>query len=112
MATNYDFNITQGTEFYIKLKLKDSAGDVIDLTNYLVSGQVKNRYGDTSSLLDLAPSGLIPLTGGYVEVLLKGTGTAVLPVGQHLYDIEIYTTQGYQDKVVYGNFNVHPEITT
>ena len=112
MATNYDFNITQGTEFYVRLKLKDSAGTVIDLTNYLVSGQVKNRYGDTSSLFDLNPSGIIPLTGGFVDVLIKGSGTAALPVGQHLYDVEIYTALGYADKVVYGNFNVHPEITT
>jgi len=112
MATNYDFNITQGTEFYVRLKLKDSSGTVIDLTNYLVSGQVKSRYGDTDSLLSLSPSGVIPLTGGYVDVLLKGSGTAAVPVGQHLYDIEIYTAQGYADKVVYGNFNVYPEITT
>ena len=112
MATNYDFNVTQGTEFYVKLNLKDSSGSVINLTDYLVSGQVKNRYGDSSALFDLNPSGLIPLTGGQVEVLIKGSGTAALPVGQHLYDIEIYTTQGYADKVVYGNFNVYPEITS
>ena len=95
MATNYDLNITQGTEFYIRLKLKDSAGSVIDLTSYLVSGKVKNRYGDSSTLYDLAPSGVTNfLTSGYVDVLIRGAGTASLPVGQHLYDIEIYTAQG------------------
>ena len=113
MATNYDFNITQGTEFYIRLKLKDSSGDAIDLSNYLVSGQVKNRYGDSSALYDLAPSGVTDfLTSGYVDVLIKGAETATLPVGQHLYDVEIYTNQGYADKVAFGGFNVFPEITT
>ena len=113
MATNYDFNITQGTEFYLRFKLKDSSGSAIDLTNYLISGKVKNRYGDSDPLYDLAPSGVTNLlTGGCVDVLLKGESTSTIPVGQHSYDIEIYTAQGYADKVVYGNFNVYPEITT
>ena len=40
MATNYDLNITKGSQFDIALRAKDSAGNGIDLTNYTTSGFV------------------------------------------------------------------------
>ena len=34
MATSYDLNITQGSEFFVTFNLSDSAGSPIDLNQY------------------------------------------------------------------------------
>lgn len=112
MATSYNFNVEQGSEFYVRLKVKNDAGSAIDLTNYSISGTARNRYGSTGVLIDLQPSGVSgALTSGFIDILLKGASTATLPIVAAVYDVELYTAQGYQEKIINGKFNVYPEVT-
>ena len=115
MATTYDLNITQGSSFNIRLTAKDSNSNYINLSGYTVSGYIRNRYSDSSYLLDMEPtivSGGSPdaILSGLVDVSLHPTGTAALPITQAMYDIE-----GYKDstviKLLNGKANVHPEST-
>ena len=53
MATTYDLNITQGSSFNIRLTAKDTEGNYINLSGYTVSGYIRNRYSDTSYLLNM-----------------------------------------------------------
>ena len=46
MATNYDLNITRGSNFSVRLVAKDQLGSVIDLSPYQVRGIIKHRYSD------------------------------------------------------------------
>ena len=109
MATSYDLNITQGSEFFVRLTAKDDGGNAIDLNNYGLSGVVRHRYSDSNILLDLQPSGVTNfLSSGYIDVLIRGADTKTLPVIQGVYDIELYSG-AYVDKLVQGNFNVYPE---
>ena len=112
MATNYDLNITQGSQFEVTLRAKDSAGNGIDLTNYTASGFAKYRYSDTGVLLNLNPA---PRTGdagasGYLDIVLSGVHTKDVPVVQAVYDIEIYSGE-YHEKLIYGYVNILPEVT-
>ena len=34
MATSYNLNITQGSEFYVRFQAKDADGDPINLSGY------------------------------------------------------------------------------
>jgi hypothetical protein len=112
MATSYDLNITQGSEFFVRLTAKDNSGDAIDLSSYGLSGVVKHRYSDSNILLDLRPSGVTNfLSSGYIDVLIRGADTKTLPVVQGVYDIELYSG-AYVDKLVQGNFNVYPEASS
>ena len=95
MATTYDLNITQGSSFNIRLTAKDSDGNSINLSGYSVSGYIRNRYSDTSHLLDMSPtivSGGSPdaILSGLVDISLHPTGTSALPITQAMYDIEVY----------------------
>tara|TARA_Y100000593_G_scaffold14974_1_gene28964 strand:+ start:18548 stop:18889 length:342 start_codon:yes stop_codon:yes gene_type:complete len=112
MATNYDLNITKGSQFDIALRAKDSAGNGIDLTNYTTSGFVKYRYSDTDHILNLNPVARTGAAGvsGYLDIKLSGIHTTGVPVVQGVYDIEIYSGQ-YHEKLIYGYANILPEVT-
>tara|TARA_Y100000361_G_scaffold145177_1_gene154065 strand:- start:1529 stop:1879 length:351 start_codon:yes stop_codon:yes gene_type:complete len=115
MATTYDLNITQGSSFNIRLTAKDDAGNHINLSGYSVSGYIRNRYSDSSFLLNMEPSivsGGSPdaITSGKVDINLAATGTAALPITQAMYDVEVYKNDQVI-KLLNGKANVHPEAT-
>jgi hypothetical protein len=130
MATTYDLNITQGSSYNIRLKTKDVNGNALNLSGYHVSGYIRNKYSDTTYLLDFSPiivSGQsVPTTpsnlsndaifSGLIDINIHPTGTAALPITQALYDIEIYSgtasdRESLVFKILNGKANVHPEST-
>ena len=134
MASSYELNITQGSSFNVRLTTKDSDGNPINLSGYHVSGYIRNKYSDTSYLLNLEPTIVSghaadhdpndPLKtdaihSGLIDVNLKPASTASLPITQALYDIEIYTNtkneflteQSSVFKILNGKANIHPEAT-
>jgi len=110
MATNYNLNITRGSEFSVRLVAKDDNGATIDLTNYSTKGVVKNKYSDTTVLLDLAPT-IANASAGYIDITLSGAQTIAMPITQAVYDIEIYNGT-YANKLIHGYVNFYPEVTT
>jgi|TARA_R100000005_G_scaffold96478_1_gene83721 hypothetical protein len=113
MATSYNLNITQGSEFYVRFQAKDADGDPINLSGYSMSGVVKRRYSDTGIIVSLAPSGVTPtgITGGFFDVKLLASQTSGLPIIRGVYDIE-YSQDNFADKLVKGDVFIYPETTT
>jgi hypothetical protein len=113
MATSYNLNITQGSEFYVRFQAKDASGDPINLSGYSMSGVVKRRYSDTGIIVSLSPSGVTPtgMTGGYFDVKLLASQTSGLPIVRGVYDIE-YSQDTFADKLVKGDVYIYPEATT
>ncbi len=110
MATSYNLNITQGSEFFVTFTLKDSDGDFIDLNQYGIRGKAKRRYGDTGTLIDLAPYSGVPQSG-QINIKILASNTATLPVGEAVYNVEIHSGT-YAENVVDGKILVFPEVTT
>ena len=122
MATVYNFDASQGSELSVRLNVKDTDGDAINLSGYGARGVVKYRYSSTDSLIDLSPTIVSGNDGdawvsGLIDIYLSGTQTVNLPVGQFVYDIERYptgvgeTANGGVIKLMKGDFNVFPEVT-
>jgi hypothetical protein len=122
MATVYNFDASQGSELSVRLNVKDTNGNAIDLSGYGARGVVKYRYGNTESLVNLSPTIVSGTDGdawisGLIDIYLSGTQTVDLPVGQFVYDIERYPTgaganaNGAVIKLMKGDFNVYPEVT-
>lgn len=112
MADIYNLDVAQGSSIYFRIVAKDDNSQPLDLTNYNVSGYVRHRYTDTGIVLNLSPTIDGSFISGFIDVDVAGASTALLPVMQGVYDIEIsnkYTS--YQTKVVKGLFNVEPEVT-
>ena len=110
MATNYNLNITRGSEYSVRLVAKDDNGSVINLSNYTTKGVVKNKYSDASALLDLNPD-ISNASAGHIDIILSGAQTTDMPITQAVYDIEIYSGT-YVNKLIHGYVNFHPEVTT
>ena len=124
MAESYNFSIKQGSEFNVRLTITELSVPV-NLSGFLVRSNVKLKYGDTGTLIDLKPTIVSGTTGelypsGYVDMYLSGSETAALPVAECVYDLERYTTTGVGDgvketsviKMLAGKFTVNPEVTT
>ena len=124
MAESYNFSIKQGSEFNVRLTITELSVPV-NLSGYDVRSNVKFRYGDTGTLIDLKPTVVSGTEGalypsGYVDIYLSGSETAALPVAECVYDLERYTTTGVGDgaketsviKMLAGKFTVNPEVTT
>ena len=122
MATVYNFDASQGSELNVRLNVKDTNGNAINLSGYGARGVVKYRYSSTDSLIDLSPTIVSGTSGdawvsGLIDIYLSGTQTVNLPVGQFVYDIERYPTgvgenaNGAVIKLMKGEFNVFREVT-
>lgn len=120
MATTYNIEASQGNTLDLRLSVKDSDDVPINLSGFSVRGQVRHRYSSTGILLDLKPVVVSGVSGsyyasGFIDVVIRPTGSAALPVVQGVYDIEKYTLSSGIDydveKVIQGYFNVSPEAT-
>ena len=115
MATSYDINLTRGSDFNVRLVVKDDNGTSVNLSGYSASGHIKNKYSDTGNLLNLSPVVVAGVGGagyvsGFIDLHLPAAQTTGLPITQGVYDIEIY--QGtYHQKVIIGQANIYPEVT-
>ena len=112
MATDYNLEITQGSDYSIRLNLKESDGSLVNLSGYSVSGFVKHRYSDTGVILDLLPSIAGDGTSGVVDISLNAAQTSVLPIMEGIYDVEKYNSDYTSiSKVLKGKVLVYPEVT-
>ena len=116
MATSYDLNITRGSDFSVRLSVKDSEGTAYNLSGYSTSGVVKYRYSDSNSLLDLSPVIVSGTAGSYyasglIDINVSGTATTGVPITEAVYDVEIYK-DSYHEKVIRGKVNILPEVTS
>ena len=110
MADTYDLEIYKGSTYSLSITLNDSDGLPIDLTNYTVSGLLKNRYGNSTGLANLNPTKIAPYASGIVTLSMSSSVTSALPCSLAFYDIEI-TASGNTDKVLVGKASIFPEAT-
>ena len=112
MATDYDLKITQGSDYSIRLNLKENDGSLINLSGYSVSGLIKHRYSDTTTTLNLSPSIVGDGTSGIVDIILTPIQTSSLPIMEGVYDVEKYNSD-YSSigKILKGKVLVYPEVT-
>ena len=118
-AGHYDFTIEQGTTFTLNLLYKDSAGDVIDLSNsYSVRMKIKESVGGTSFATGDSSdsSGTIQFTLGNASATnniiatMSATNTASLDFEDAVYDLEL--VNGSQvDRVLQGRVTLSREVT-
>lgn len=108
----YDLTVNRGTSFSLSLTLNDTNGLPIDLTNYFVSGFIKYRYSDSGILSDLNATKVPPYSGGNIALSIAPSGTALLPVGLSVYDVNIFHTgSGISSKVLYGDVEINPNVS-
>lgn len=106
-STKANLVIDQGATFSNTIAVKDSNGDVMDLTNYTGAAQMRRHYSSTNStsfVVTVANSGTVTLS-------LSANATANIPYGRYVYDCEITSNAAIVTRVQEGIVTVTPEVT-
>ena len=112
MAAVYVSNIVinQGADFSQVFNLSDASNDKFDLTNFVLSAQMRKHAGSSVSV-NLNPTLVAPSTQGGVRITLTDTQTSALKSGRYVYDILITDTFGIKTRVVEGSAIVREGVT-
>ena len=109
MAILANIFIDQGTDFSITVDVTDSAGDVLDLTGYTSSAQIRKTYSSSSVSETFTTS--ISAAVGQVTLSLNDTQTTALESGRYVYDLNVTSDGGITTRVVEGQAIVTPGVT-
>ena len=109
MAIIANLYIDQGTDYTITVDVTDSAGDILDLTDYTATAQIRKTY--TSSSLSATFTTSIAAVAGQVTISLTDTQTSALEAGRYVYDLNIESSLGVKTRVIEGQAVVTPGVT-
>ncbi len=109
MAIIANLYIDQGTDYTITVDVTDSAGDILDLTGYTATAQIRKTY--TSSSLSATFTTSISAAAGQVTISLTDTQTSALEAGRYVYDLNIESAGGVKTRVIEGQAVVTPGVT-
>ena len=109
MAIIANLYIDQGTDYTITVDVTDSAGDILDLTDYTATAQIRKTY--TSSSLSATFTTSISAAAGQVTISLTDTQTSALEAGRYVYDLNIESSGGVKTRVIEGQAVVTPGVT-
>ena len=119
----YNLEMWQGATFTMTITVKDSAGNVQNLTGYSARMQMRTSYDAASATESLTTSnGEISITAaeGNLAFQLEATRTAAIPVDLtngkppktvYVYDLELVDNANTVSKLLYGDVNVYGEVT-
>ncbi len=108
---NFDYYIIQGATLQSNIVARDVNQNLINLSGYSAAGRIKNRYSSTGILLDLQPTISPEFTGGLILINISSTGTATLPFGQFVYDINISNSIDNNIPLMQGKVFVSPNVS-
>ena len=109
MAIIANIYIDQGTDYSITVDVTDSAGDVLNLSGYTASAQIRKTYS-SSTISETFSTSLAEATG-QVTLSLTDTQTSGLSSGRYVYDLNITSSGGNTSRVIEGQAIVTPGVT-
>ena len=105
----FDLHISQGNSYTVSLNLTDSNANPLNLSGYNLTGQVKNLYSDSGSLINLNPT-ITNAISGMISINVLPNLTTGIPVTLGIYDIEMYN-ETQSTKVLRGNVFIYPSVS-
>ena len=136
MAAKYDLSIHQGSNFDLWLQYLTDGNTAVDLASYGARMQVRRAKESTYPLVFFTKNGLTygytagytagysgvggislnvnydtsAITGG-ILITADPTTTSSLPIGRHLYDVELTIGTTYSHKILEGRVDIIGETT-
>jgi hypothetical protein len=101
--------IQQGSDFQTTINFTDDNDDVVDLTGYSGSAQLRKHYTSSTSypfVVTVSPS------LGTVTLAMNYANTSNIPAGRYVFDCELTdTVSNTISRVVEGVATVTPQVT-
>ena len=109
MAQVANIYIDQGSDFVIQVDVTDAAGDILNLTGYTASAQIRKTYSSSTATATFTctHSG----SAGVVTMSLTDTQTSAIEAGRYVYDLLVTDGSGLKSRVVEGQATVTPGVT-
>ena len=110
----YNFTCEQGVTFSRSFTLKDSTGDLMDLTDYVARMQVRRDVDAAEPMIELTTENdgiVLGGEAGTVTLFISSDDTSEI-THSGVYDIEIQEgPDGQVRRVLKGKFILDPEVT-
>ena len=111
----FDLDIDQGSDLSIILKVKDIAGNPVNLTGATFTGQARLKFKDTLPVFTFSFNIANQNTNmGEVELVLTRAQTSALVLTEttkYFYDVLMLDTSNKVYTILKGRANVLPEVT-
>jgi len=108
MAIKANLIIDQGTDYTTSVNLTDADGNIIPLTGYTASAQIRKTYSSTNAVsfgISLESS------NGVVHLSLTDTQTANIVAGRYVYDVVVVSSANVTSRIVEGIVTITPRVT-
>jgi hypothetical protein len=108
MGTKVNLVVDQGATFETVLTLTQDNGDLIDLTGYSGTAQLRKHYTSSNST-----SFTVTLGGanGTVTLGMSANTTANVVAGRYVYDVELVDSGNVATRLIEGIVTVTPQVT-
>lgn len=113
MAELTEFGVGQGETFAARVTIQNTSGSFpFDLTNYTLTGQVRENYTTDEVAADFTFTKILPYESGSFTIRLSPEQTINLTQRKYVYDILISSgSSQITRRILEGPFVVRPAVT-
>lgn len=109
MAIKANLVIDQGSDWLTTFDVTDDDGNILDLTNYTGTAQMRKHY-TSSTYYTFSVS--FDTVNGVVSLSMTANTTDRIPAGRYVYDCELLdTTNSKRSRLVEGIVTITPQVT-
>lgn len=113
--STHDITIDKGATFTMRAIWMDSAGALMNLTQFSARMQIRKSHKDETVMVSLTsdPAGGIVLGGaaGTVDITITDETTSAIQGARGVYDIELISFDGVVTRLLEGAVEFTPEVT-
>jgi hypothetical protein len=112
MADTYNYKIDQGTDWFLVIQYKDSAGAPINLAGYTAAMQFRQVSSNITALNLTSSSGItITAATGLLSIHVTAAQTSALLAASYDYELEITSSAGIITRLVQGIATIDGQLT-
>jgi hypothetical protein len=108
MAIKANLQIDQGADFETTINVTDDDNNIIDLTGYSGTAQMRKHY---SSVTYYSFTVSISPLEGEVTLALSANTTNTITPGRYVYDCELLDAGGKKSRLIEGIVTLTPQVT-
>lgn len=109
-----ELNVGQGETFKMLVTIAQDSGSIpLDITNYTITGQIRENYTTDEVAASFTAEKILPYTSGSFFVILNENQTYNLTQRKYVYDIKISSgsVSPTSRRILEGPFTVRPAVT-
>jgi hypothetical protein len=108
MSIKANLVLDQATSFRTTLNIRDNDGNIVDLTGYTGSAEMKKHFLSNTFYTFTV---ILNIQQGSVSIDMTHNQTSVIPDGRYVYDVLLRDNNGYFIRIMEGQVDVRPKVT-